>query len=108
MSETNTAASAPPHGRRLVAEILIVLGLSLGASAVYSVVAIVNSATKPKPIVDQSTALNPSLSARPTFDLIYQFFAIFFDLVPVVLVVFLLWRSTRPDLGDLGIDFSRA
>ena len=108
MSLPNTAASAPPHGRRLVAEILIVLGLSLGVSAVYSVVAIVNSATKPKPIADQSTALNPSLSVRPTFDLIYQFLAIFFDLVPVVLVVFLLWRSMRPHLGDLGIDFSRA
>lgn len=108
MSHTSAAASTPPHGGRLVAEILIVLGLSLGASAVYSVVSIVNSATRPEPIGDQSTALNPSLSARPAFDLIYQFLAIFFDLVPVVLVVFLLWRATRPHLGDLGIDFSRA
>lgn len=108
MSELIRPVPAPLTRARLVAEILIVLGLSLGASAVYAVVSIVNSATRPEPIGSQTTALNQSLSPRPTFDLIYQFLAIVFDLIPVVLVVYLLWSATRPHLRALGLDFSRA
>lgn len=81
------------------------LGLSLGASAVYSLVAIAGRLTREESLRDQTATLNPSLSERPVFDLIYQFLAIFFDLVPVVLAVFLLWRAATPHLGRLGIDF---
>ena len=103
------APSAPPlpSRRRVGAEVLIVLGLSLGASAAYSIVSITNKLTRPVAISQQTATLNSSLSERPTFDLIYQLMAIFFDLVPVALVGFLLWRATRPHLGRLGIDFTR-
>lgn len=86
---------------------LIVLGLSLGASAAYSVVSIVNRVTRDIPLADQTASLNTALSPRPTFDLIYQIMGIFFDLVPVALVGFLLWQTTRPHLGRLGIDFTK-
>jgi membrane protease YdiL (CAAX protease family) len=99
--------SEPPSRRRVIAEILIVLGLSLGASAVYSVVSIVNSVTLAKPLSKQTATLNGPLSSRPIFDLVYQFLAIFFDLVPVALVAFLLWQAARPHLGRLGIDLRR-
>lgn len=92
---------------RLWAEILIVLGLSLGASAAYSVVAIINRTTRDQALSDQTATLNPSLSDRPVFDLIYQLMGIFFDLVPVALVAFLLWRVARPHLSRLGIDGTR-
>ncbi|MGX5682510.1 CPBP family intramembrane glutamic endopeptidase [Schumannella luteola] len=92
---------------RLWAEILIVLGLSLGASAAYSIVAIINRTTRDQALSDQTATLNPSLSDRPIFDLIYQLMGIFFDLVPVALVAFLLWRVARPHLGRLGIDGTR-
>lgn len=87
-------------------EIAIVLGLSLGASAVYALVAIANRLTREQALREQTATLNPSLSERPVFDFIYQFLAIFFDLVPVVLVAFLLWSAARPHLGRLGIDFT--
>jgi membrane protease YdiL (CAAX protease family) len=101
------ASPAPPSRRRFGAEIFIVLGLSLGASAAYSVVAIVNRLTRVESLSEQSTALNTSLSSRPTFDLIYQLMSVFFGLMPVALVCFLLWQATRPHLGRLGIDFTR-
>ncbi|MHB1172543.1 MAG: CPBP family intramembrane glutamic endopeptidase [Lacisediminihabitans sp.] len=97
----------PPTRRRIGAEILIVLGLSLGASAVYSIVDIVNRATLTKPLSSQTATLNGSLSDRPVFDLIYQLLGIFFGLVPVALVAFLLWQVAAPHLGRLGIDFRR-
>ena len=92
---------------RLRAEIAIVLGLSLGASAVYSIVAIVNRLTQEKALSEQTATLNNPLSPRPTFDLIYQVLGVVFDLVPVALVLFLLWQSTRPHLSRLGLDASR-
>jgi uncharacterized protein len=92
---------------RIGAEILLVLGVSLGASAVYSIVNIVDLATRAKPLSSQTATINVPLSSRPTFDLIYQFLALFFDLVPVALVAFLLWQAASPHLGRLGIDFRR-
>lgn len=92
---------------RVWLEIAIVLGLSLGASAVYSLVAIANRMTREQALSEQTATLNPTLSERPVFDLIYQFLAIFFDLVPVVLVGYLLWSYSRPHLGRLGIDWTR-
>jgi membrane protease YdiL (CAAX protease family) len=106
-----SGSSAPPvpllSRGRLRAEILLVLGLSLGASAVYSIVEIIDLSTRATSLSSQSAALNTPLSDRPTFDLIYQLLAIFFDLVPVALVVYLLWRTGRPHLERLGIDFRR-
>ena len=92
---------------RIRVEILIVLGLSLGASAVYSLVAITNRLTRDEALSAQTATLNISLSSRPTFDLIYQVLAVFFDLMPVALACFLLWQSTRPRLGRLGLDATR-
>ena len=96
-----------PSLTRLRAEVLIVLGLSLGASAAYSIVAIINRVTREEALSDQTATLNGSLSPRPIFDLIYQLMGVFFDLVPVALVAFLLWQATRPHLGRLGIDFTK-
>ena len=93
--------------RRLVAEVLIVLGLSVGASAAYSIVDIVNLLTQPTALSQQTATLNASQSPRPTFDLIYQLMGIFFALVPVALACFLLWQLARPHLGRLGIDVER-
>jgi membrane protease YdiL (CAAX protease family) len=94
-----------PSRGRIVAEILIVLGVSLGASAVYSIVSIINSVTLSKPLSSQTATINGSLSPRPVFDFIYQCLALFFDVVPVALVAFLLWQTARPHLGRLGVDF---
>jgi membrane protease YdiL (CAAX protease family) len=92
---------------RIRLEILLVLGLSLGASAAYSVVQIIDLSTRKTALSQQTATLNGSLSSRPTFDLIYQVMGIFFDLVPVALVAFLLWRVARPHLGRLGLDLTR-
>jgi membrane protease YdiL (CAAX protease family) len=92
---------------RVTAEIVVVLALSLGASALYSLVRITDLATRDIPLSQQGASLNTSRSERPTFDLIYQVLDVVIDLAPVALVMFLLWRTARPHLGRLGIDFTR-
>lgn len=93
----------------LYAEILVVLGLSLGRSAVYSLIDLVQ-ALLAGPLSEQSAALNQSLSDTPWTDLLYQLLSIGFSLVPVALVVLLLAATAggmRPALADLGLDLAR-
>lgn len=83
------------------------LALGLGQSAIYSIVQLTYRFTDSTPLADQTTTLNPSRSDREIFDLIYQVLSISFSIVPVLLVCFLLWQSSRPHLGRLGLDGTR-
>jgi membrane protease YdiL (CAAX protease family) len=95
-------------------EVVIVLLLSLGQSAVYAVVSLVAKLTAGRPLSQQTATLNPSQSPRPYLDLTYQLLGIIFALIPVVLALYLLDRS-RSALGvglqpgfDLGWGFGLA
>jgi membrane protease YdiL (CAAX protease family) len=103
-----TLGTAPSVAtRRLRWELAIVLALSLGASAVYSIVALLNRVTREEALASQTATLNRSLSEREVFDLTYQLLSVFFGLAPVALVCFLLWQAGRPHLGRLGLSFDR-
>src|SRR4029453_3943086 len=71
---------------RLRIEVVIVLGLTLGASAVYSIVSLAAKLTEERALGDQSVALNPSRSSREWLDFTYQFLDVFFGLFAVALV----------------------
>lgn len=93
----------------LRAEVLVVLALSLGPSAVYSLLSLAQ-ALAAGPLAAQSTSLNSSLSRDPWLDLLYQLLSAAFALVPVVLVVLLLALtagSLHQALRDLGLDVAR-
>jgi membrane protease YdiL (CAAX protease family) len=105
LEQASGTLSEPLSRRRIGFEILLVLGLSLGASAVYAMVNLVDLSTRATSLGHQSVALNSSLSDRQVFDFIYQFLGIFFDLVPVALVVYILWQVASPHLARLGVDF---
>jgi len=92
--------------RRLPWEITLVLLVTVGQSAIYSVVSFVRAATR-APISQQQTQLNPSRSAEPLWDAIYQFLDIFFSLALVALVVYLLWEPGQSALRRIGLDFRR-
>ncbi|PYF99025.1 CAAX protease self-immunity [Georgenia satyanarayanai] len=93
--------------RRLRAELWIVLGLSLGQSALYAVVNLLARLTAETPLRDQATALNPSRSPRPYLDLTYQLLSLGFALVPVALALFLLSEPGRRATTRIGLTFSR-
>ncbi|MEI3847028.1 MULTISPECIES: CPBP family intramembrane glutamic endopeptidase [unclassified Microbacterium] len=102
-----SAAPVPETRGRLWAEIGIVLALGLGQSAVYAIVQLLYRLTAETPLGDQTATLNPARSDREVFDLVYQLLGIAFSVVPVLLVCFLLWRTSRPHLGALGLDGTR-
>jgi membrane protease YdiL (CAAX protease family) len=98
----------PGVARRLVVfEIVLVLALSLGKSAIYAVVDIIASATQPGGLAQQVTVMNSSKApGRPWLDLVLQLLGLGFGLVPVLLVGYLLMRD---GLGwrSIGLDRSR-
>lgn len=96
----------PPSPSRIKAEIAIVLGLSLGLSALYALVGIVRRLSIDTPLSEQTATINRSLAEQPWFDLTYQLLGIAGALAPVALVVFLLWSPTSR-LEALGVDGSR-
>ncbi|MFH9397000.1 CPBP family intramembrane glutamic endopeptidase [Streptomyces sp. NPDC017556] len=88
-------------------EVLLVLALSLGASAVSSLISFVGSLTKPGGLKDQAATLNGSYAPdRPWLDLSWQVFGIATALVPVALVAHLLIREGA-GLRVIGFDVTK-
>ncbi len=107
MSAPPLQSEVPLTRGRIRGEILLVLGVSLGASAVYAILQLIDLSTRATSLGHQSTAINSPQSDRPYLDLSYQLYDIVFALVPVVLVCYILWQPARPHLTRLGIDFRR-
>ncbi|MEV6247524.1 CPBP family intramembrane glutamic endopeptidase [Streptomyces sp. NPDC051742] len=103
-------AALPPEGLPrgvLRSETLIVLALSLGASAVSSLISFIGSVTRSGPLKEQAASLNGSYAlGRPWLDLSWQLFGIASALVPVVLVAHLLLREGS-GMRAIGFDRSR-
>lgn len=104
------ADSYPQEGvprRILRSETILVLALSLGASAVSALISFVGSLTKPGGLKDQAATLNGSYApGRPWLDLAWQMFGIATALVPVALVAHLLIREGA-GLRTIGFDRTR-
>ncbi|WP_223732220.1 CPBP family intramembrane glutamic endopeptidase [Streptomyces purpurogeneiscleroticus] len=101
----------PPGGlarSTLRSETLIVLALSVGASAVSALISFTGALTKPGGLKDQAANLNSSQApGRPWLDLAWQLFGIATALVPVLLVAHLLLRERAGGLRALGFDRRR-
>ena len=99
------AIPAPPTRRQLLTETALVLGVSLGASAVWSLLSLVNKLTQHVALNRQTTAMNSSVTPdRPWLDLTYQLVGIAIALVPVALALHLLTRDRADARYAIGFD----
>lgn len=88
-------------------EVILVLGVSLGASAAYSIVSFIAKLTAPTPLSQQTTSLNTSQApGRPWLDLSLQLLGILVAVIPAFLAIHLLNRD-ESDRGRLGLDLRR-
>ncbi len=106
----------PPHATgaariRLGWEVVLVLAVSVGQSALYSVLSLIRSLqralTEDVALGEQQTQLNPSRDVQAFWDALYQFLSICFGLATVALVVYLLWEPGTNALRRMGLDFRR-
>jgi membrane protease YdiL (CAAX protease family) len=99
-------AELSPRVRRN--EILIVLGISLGASAIGAVLDLINAYTQRVALNQQTVQLNPSFTPdRPYLDLAYQLFRVFRLVMPALLAIYLLDRSPGHAGQVVGLDRRR-
>ncbi|MCX6502626.1 MAG: CPBP family intramembrane metalloprotease [Microbacterium sp.] len=92
-------------------EIVLVLAVSVGQSALYSLLSLVRSLQRAlmeqAAIGQQQTQLNPTRDTAAFWDALYQFLSLFFGLATVALVVYLLWEPGVNALRRIGLDFRR-
>ncbi len=95
--------------RLIKIELIVVLGVSLGASAIWSVLSIIRKLTEPAaPLNQQTTSLNVStVPDRPWLDLAYQIGNIVLPVMPALLVMYLLAISFRRPFRMIGFDLRR-
>ncbi len=84
-------------------EIGLVLLLSLGTSAVYSLLRFAEALLSPKGIGGTRTDLNPSQARAEFFDFSYQLIGILFAVAPAILVLYLLRRESEKAYDEIGI-----
>jgi membrane protease YdiL (CAAX protease family) len=94
----------PARRERLGIEVLLVLGVSLGISALYSLINFADIETRGG-FKHATATLNPSLAPRAWVDLGYQLVGILNGVVPALLALYLL--SRLPALPGFGIGFDR-
>jgi hypothetical protein len=96
---------AASSNTRIKIELAIVFSLSLGASAIYSIVSLIAKLTSETGLAGQTATINRSLAERQWLDFSYQFLGIAFGLAPVALVLFLLWEKNRSPFAAIGFNF---
>ena len=78
-------------------EVLLVLAVSLGASAVYAVLSLLRKLLAPVPLSQSQATLNGSVVPNQAWlDLVYQLVGIGFGVVPALLALHLLTRDRIP------------
>lgn len=85
-------------------EVLIVLSLSLGASAIYSVVALIAKLLSPAGLGAQVTKINGSMARAEWLDMTYQLLAISLGLAPVALALYLMWQTDKHPFKIIGFN----
>ena len=103
------AAAAPaalPGPRVLTVEVWVVLWLSIAASALRSLLSLVESLTRGEPLQSQAASIIVSYAAdRPWLDFTWQVVSILLPLAPVALVLYLLHRSGE-SARTIGLDLT--
>lgn len=98
--------------RRLGFETLFVVVITLGSSAVYSVLSFIRTylATLQagQSLASQTQTINQPITADPLWEPVYQLLSVVFALVPVALVMVLLWQRDRSAPARIGLSPVRA
>lgn len=107
-AEPSAGITTTASRRALFTETVLVLGVSLGSSAVYAVLSIIRKLTAPVALSQQTTAMNSAVTPdRPWLDLAYQLAGVGLGVVPALLALHLLLRDDASAVRRLGADLRR-
>lgn len=101
------------RARSIKIEIAIVLLLSLGASAIYSILSLIEKLSSSVGLGGSSSSLNPAESNAELFDFLYRVAGFCIGLAPIALVLYLLLQHYEKPFELVGLwkmqikDFAR-
>ncbi|MDR0782284.1 MAG: CPBP family intramembrane metalloprotease [Propionibacteriaceae bacterium] len=94
MSDTETGPIPTIRKPFVGLEIVIVLAICFGRSALYAIISLIEKLTRGEPLADQTTTMNPSITPdRPWLDLAYQLYYFVFPTATVMLALYLLYQA---------------
>ena len=94
--------------RLIVWEIVIVMAVALGRSAIYSIITLVDRLTQPTPLGQQTTSMNNSVTPdRPWLDLAYQVYYVILPVAQVLLILYLLHLAHGQARRLIGFDLTK-
>lgn len=93
--------------RMIVIETVLLLLVSLGSSAIYSILSIIRALQSNVALNQQTSSLNNAQASQSWLDFIYQVVGVGLGVIPAVFAVYLLSREIRRPLRYLGLDGSR-
>lgn len=100
--------ASPLPRRALLTETALVLLVSLGASAIWSLLRIVERLTRGTALSEQTTTMNSSAwPDRPWLDLLWQLTGVALGVVPALLALHLLARERPTARHEIGADLRR-
>jgi uncharacterized protein len=88
-------------------EIALVLALSLGASAVYSLLSLISKATSQGGLSGSTSTILQPQAPQQWLDFSYQFLDVAFGLAPVALALYLLAQTSSNAFQAIGLDVSK-
>jgi len=101
----------PAPRARLWWEIGLVLAISVGQSAINSLLTFVRrlivAAQQNQSLGQQQTQLNPARADQAFWDILYQLLDVASSLALVGIVLYLLWEPARSPFRRIGLDLSR-
>jgi membrane protease YdiL (CAAX protease family) len=101
---TATRAAEVMKPPRYGLEIVLVLGVSLGISAIDSLINFADIQTQPGGFANATATLNQAASPRAWVDLSYQLLSVVNGVVPALLALYLLSRCTRLPGFGIGLN----
>jgi len=84
-------------------EIFLVLAASLGTSAIYSILKLVEQSISTVGLGGSTNNLNPAQAPLEFFDFSYQLIGIFYSLAPAAIALYLLRRDNKETFSEVGI-----
>lgn len=88
-------------------EITFILLASLGASAVYSIISLLQTLLSPKGLAGSTQTISQQTTQDLVFETLYKVVGTAFALAPAALALYLIWAVGGRTLKDVGFDLTR-
>lgn len=85
-------------------EISLVFLASLGASALYSLISLIEKLLSPKGLAGSTAPISQQTTQDLVFEVLYKLVGTAFSLAPAAIALYLLWAITGRSLKDIGFD----